>query len=100
MGRGRGKHHPLAQMIAFQAACLGGLAARWSFSCGLHGRFNVTRHEIPVPKEKGLPGPLVIAFASDLHAGPTTDPRMFEVLHTAIETEKPDVILLGGDYIS
>jgi predicted MPP superfamily phosphohydrolase len=87
-------------MIAFQAACLGGIAARWSFSCGLHGRFNVTRHEIPVPKEKGLPGPLVVAFASDLHAGPTTDPRMFEVLHTAIETEKPDVILLGGDYIS
>ena len=100
MSRGRGKHHPRSQMIVFEASCLGGIAAKWSFSCGLHGRFGVTRHEIRVPKEKGLPGPLVIAFASDLHAGPTTDPRMFEVLHTAIEREKPDIILLGGDYVS
>ena len=100
MSRGRGKHHPRSQMIVFEASCLGGIAAKWSFSCGLHGRFGVTRHEIRVPKEKGLLGPLVIAFASDLHAGPTTDPRMFEVLHTAIEREKPDVILLGGDYVS
>lgn len=100
MSRGRGKHHPHSQMIVFEASCLGGIAAKWSFSCGLHGRFGVTRHEIRVPKEKGLPGPLVIAFASDLHAGPTTDPRMFEVLHTAIEREKPDIILLGGDYVS
>jgi uncharacterized protein len=100
MIRGRGKHHPQSQLMAFKAACLGGIAARWSFSCGLHGRFRVTRHEIRVPREKGLVAPLVIAFASDLHAGPTTDPRMFEVLHTAIEREKPDVILLGGDYVS
>ena len=100
MSAGRGKHHPRSQLIAFRAACLGGVAARWSFSCGLHGRFGVTRHEIRVPKEKGLCEPLVLAFVSDLHAGPTTDPRMFEVLHRAIEGEKPDVILLGGDYVS
>ena len=74
--------------------------ARWSFTCGLHGRFGVTRHEIRVPKEKGLREPLVIAFASDLHAGPTTDPRMFEVLSAAVARENPDVVLLGGDYVS
>jgi predicted MPP superfamily phosphohydrolase len=48
----------------------------------------------------GLPRPLVLAFASDLHAGPTTDPRMFEVLSTAMTAENPDVLLLGGDYVS
>lgn len=87
-------------MTAFEASLLEGIVARWSFRCGLHGRFGITRHEIHVPKEKGLPGPLVIAFASDLHAGPTTDPRMFEILSAAMTAENPDVILLGGDYVS
>jgi len=100
MSRGRGKHYTRLEQIAFEASCLQGIAARWSFRCGLHGRFGVTRHEIRVPKEKGLPGPLVVAFASDLHAGPTTDPRMFEILSAAITDHKPDVILLGGDYVS
>lgn len=87
-------------MRAFEASLLNGRVARWSFRCGLHGRFGVTRHEIRIPKEKGLPGPLVIAFASDLHAGPTTDPRMFEILSTAMSAQNPDLILLGGDYVS
>jgi len=103
MSRGRGRHNPRSQQLmmnAFEASLLEGIVARWSFRWGLHGRFGVTRHEIHVPKEKGLPGPLVVAFASDLHAGPTTDSRMFEILSTAIEDQKPDVILLGGDFVS
>jgi predicted MPP superfamily phosphohydrolase len=87
-------------MSVFEAVLLGGRVAQWSFRCGLHGRFGVTRHEIRVPKEKGLQEPLVVAFASDLHAGPTTDPRMFELLDAAIAAQKPDLILLGGDYVS
>jgi predicted MPP superfamily phosphohydrolase len=87
-------------MAVFEGSLFKGMVARWSFRCGLHGRFRVTRHEIRVPQEKGLPEPLVIAFASDLHAGPTTDPRMFEILSAAITEHKPDVILLGGDYVS
>ena len=103
MSRGRGRHNPRSQqmlMAVFEGSLLQGIVARWSFRCGLHGRFRVTRHEIRIPKEKGLPEPLVIAFASDLHAGPTTDPRMFEILSTAITAQKPDIILLGGDYVS
>jgi uncharacterized protein len=103
MSRGRGRHNPPSQQIlvrAFEAVILNGRVARWSFSCGLHGQFGVTRHEIRIPKEQGLTQPLVMAFASDLHAGPTTDPRMFEVLHAAITAQNPDVILLGGDYVS
>jgi len=103
MSQGRGRHNPPSQqrlVRAFEASLFKGLVARWSFSWGLHGRFGITRHEIRIPKEKGLPEPLVLAFASDLHAGPTTDPRMFEVLSAAMEAENPDVLLLGGDYVS
>ena len=103
MSRGRGRHNPPSQrrlVRVFETFILNGLVAKWSFRCGLHGRFRVTRHEIRVPKEHGLSGPLVLAFASDLHAGPTTDPRMFEVLHAAMVAQNPDVILLGGDYVS
>jgi predicted MPP superfamily phosphohydrolase len=47
-----------------------------------------------------LPRPLKIAFASDFHAGPTTHPALFDALLTQLHAEQPDVLLLGGDYIS
>jgi predicted MPP superfamily phosphohydrolase len=79
---------------------LDGRVAAWSYRRGLHGRLGVTRHEVRLAPAKRLPAPLVIAFASDLHAGPTTDPRIFDELAAQVEAAEPDIVLLGGDYVS
>lgn len=79
-------------------ALLGGLLARLSYRCGLHGRLRVTTHELLI--EQGLPAPLVLAFASDFHAGPTTHPAMYGRLIDELARVRPDVLLLGGDYVS
>jgi predicted MPP superfamily phosphohydrolase len=87
-------------MTTLDAALLRGLVARWSYSSGLHGTLRVTRHEIQLSKAKHLPAPLVLAFASDLHAGPTTHPEIFTNLLSELARQQPDVLLLGGDYVS
>jgi predicted MPP superfamily phosphohydrolase len=43
---------------------------------------------------------LVLAFASDFHAGPTTWPQVFATLLDELLDRKPDVLLLGGDYVT
>jgi uncharacterized protein len=87
-------------MAAVDAALLNGFVARWSYRFGLHGKFAVTTHEIQVAKEKGLPAPLTLAFASDFHAGPSTHPELFATVIDELIRRKPDVILLGGDFVS
>lgn len=82
------------------AILLGGRVAAWSYRKGLHGKLRVTRHEHALAHGKHLPRPLVIAFASDFHAGPTTHPGVFDVLAEQIALARPDVVLLGGDYVS
>jgi len=74
----------------------GGAVARVFYQCGLQGRLRVTRHELKVG---GLPEPLVLAFASDFHAGPTTHPELFDTLVAEVNACRPDVLLLGGDYV-
>jgi predicted MPP superfamily phosphohydrolase len=59
----------------------------------------VTHHEIVAPGRVGRP-PLRIAFASDFHAGATTDPRVLRAACAALESLNPDVLLLGGDFVS
>ncbi len=43
---------------------------------------------------------LTVAFASDFHAGVTTDPRVLQRGCEALNLAKPDVLLLGGDFVS
>jgi predicted MPP superfamily phosphohydrolase len=99
----RGKHNHLLRRISeslLDAVLLDGLFAKWSYRCGLHGKLSVSRHEISLPKIKALPRPLTIAFASDFHAGPTTHPGIFSKLFEKIHAHQPDVLLLGGDFVS
>lgn len=77
-----------------------GWAARLSYHLGGHGRLGVTRHAVSLEPGRRLPRPLKIAFASDFHAGPTTHPALFGKLLDALQREQPDVLLLGGDYVS
>jgi predicted MPP superfamily phosphohydrolase len=77
-----------------------GWAAALSFRCGLHGRFGETHYSVELPADTHLPRSLRIAFASDFHAGPTTHPKLFEQLQARLRELRPDVLLLGGDFVS
>jgi uncharacterized protein len=87
-------------MAALDSLLLRGFFAKWSYRCGLHGKLGVTTHEIYLAKENQLPAPLVLAFASDFHTGPTTHPDVFSSLIDELIGQRPDVLLLGGDYVS
>jgi hypothetical protein len=43
--------------------------------------------------------PLRLAFASDLHIGPLTAPRLLDEAFRALASFAPDVLVLGGDYV-
>jgi predicted MPP superfamily phosphohydrolase len=99
--RGRFNHRWRRAGDALVGALLtGGHVARWSYRLGLQGRLGVTRHDVTLPAGRALPRPLRIAFASDFHTGPTTDPGIFAEVFSEIEREEPDVLLLGGDFVS
>lgn len=60
-------------------------------------RVAVSRHSI----SRSAPGGQTcrVAFASDLHVGPTTPVSLLREAFAAIRRERPDVLLLGGDYV-
>src|SRR5262245_62725123 len=60
-------------------------------------RVSVTRRSISRSTSGGRP--CRVAFASDLHVGPTTPVSLLREAFAAIQRERPDVLLLGGDYI-
>jgi hypothetical protein len=77
-----------------------GQLARLSYRLGGQGRVGVTRQDVELGPERRLAQPLRIGFASDFHAGPTTHTALFDDLLAALRAERPDVLLLGGDYVS
>ena len=44
--------------------------------------------------------PLRIGYASDFHAGPSTDPNILRAACTELAAAAPDVLLLGGDFVT
>jgi predicted MPP superfamily phosphohydrolase len=81
------------------ASLLKGRLAGISYRLGGLGRVRVTRQEVDLGPARRLARPLRIGFASDFHAGPTTHPAVFDDLLACIRQERPDVMLLGGDYV-
>jgi uncharacterized protein len=82
------------------AYLLNGAVARWSYQLGLHGKLRTSRYNLTLPVNAPLPAPLLLAFASDFHAGPQTHPALFDMLVQEINAAQPDLVLLGGDYVS
>jgi predicted MPP superfamily phosphohydrolase len=75
-------------------------ASRLAFATRLQrADIEVDRVRVPVARRAGAT-PLRIAFASDFHAGSTTDARVLEAACNAITSEQPDVLLLGGDFVT
>ena len=57
----------------------------------------ITRHSVRLSAGRGQP--CRVAFVSDLHVGPTTPLLLLEHTFDVIRQERPDVLLLGGDYV-
>ena len=76
----------------------GGWAAHIARRLSLQGRLQIDRRVFAVGSQ--VPLPLKVAFVSDLHAGPLTHAGIFDAIVDAINAFVPDVVLLGGDYVS
>jgi uncharacterized protein len=75
-------------------------AARLSYALGLQGRLRATTAVIQTSTTHRRSEPLRIAFASDFHAGATTDKRLLAEACAALDAFEPDALLLGGDFVS
>jgi hypothetical protein len=64
------------------------------------GAVQVTREEITLAKSLGESSTLRVGFAADLHAGAITPPSLIEAACSALRDAEPDLILLGGDFVS
>lgn len=103
-GDGNGKRSDWAEVLAQLGSRIephiyrGGWPARLSRLLGRRPTVGLGCHSIAVP---GLgPRALRIGYASDFHVGPTTNPALVEAACAALERAAPDVLLLGGDYVT
>jgi uncharacterized protein len=98
----RAHDYTLARHI-FEQLLLRAFGSRWvsniHHTAGLHPPLRVWSERIAIPELRGLP-PLRIILASDLHAGPMTHPSVLESACRAIAELRPDLLLLGGDFVS
>lgn len=77
----------------------GGWASVIAKSLSLQGQLHIDRRTFKIHSEAS-PVSLKVAFASDMHAGPLTHPDIFDLIVDVVNDFKPDVLLLGGDYVS
>ncbi len=61
-------------------------------------RVQLIQHDLAL-SERGDATPLRLAFASDLHIGPLTPPRLLDNAFRLLAEASPDVLVLGGDYV-
>jgi predicted MPP superfamily phosphohydrolase len=66
---------------------------------GLQPPVRPVHHEVATANWPSGCRPLRIAFASDLHAGPTTHASTLDDAFAALAAANADVIFLGGDYV-
>ncbi|MDZ4721706.1 MAG: metallophosphoesterase [Roseiflexaceae bacterium] len=78
-------------------------ASRWlatfHYQRGWHPPVRIWEEQIHLPEAVICP-PLRVVFASDFHAGPMTHPAVLVAACQAIADLRPDLLLLGGDYVS
>lgn len=55
----------------------------------------VVHHRVTAPRAR----PLRVAFASDLHLGPTTSAVTLDAAFHHLAAARPDLLVLGGDYV-
>jgi len=97
---GRGRNYTRARGLvesALRVAFAGDWPARaWSRVPGA-GDVRVVQHRVPLAAPRAVP--LRVAFASDLHLGPTTHPVTLDAAFRHLAAAAPDLLVLGGDYV-
>ena len=78
----------------------GGWGARLAYQIGLQGRVRRRLHDFIISSASQPAPPLRLGFVSDLHAGPLTHAEVMRSAFEALAASSPDLILLGGDYVS
>src|SRR5690348_6383258 len=99
---GRARHLPArrrATELMYDLAYVGGWPAMLARLLGLAGHLRVNEEAIGVRATRDMP-PLRVGFLSDLHAGPATHRRMIERACRVVAEYRPDLLLLGGDFVS
>lgn len=100
--RGRGAHYSRGRHVvewALDRAYRGHWPARLVRAVGLQRRVRVIHDRVVVPHWPADRSSLRIAFISDLHAGPTTHPSLYDEAFAHLAAARADVVLLGGDYV-
>ena len=77
-----------------------GWPARLARRLGLNARIRVVKHAIALRGDARNTPTLTVAFASDFHAGLTSDPDLLRLACNALQAAEPDVLSLGGDFVS
>jgi predicted MPP superfamily phosphohydrolase len=73
---------------------------RLARALGLQPSVRTVEHRIILDRDSAPLPALRIAYASDFHAGPTTDPALLQRAVAALHEARPDVLLLGGDFVA
>lgn len=96
-GRGRcyGPIRGVIEEVLRRAYVFDWPARAWSHVPGAC-EVRVVEARVDVP---GIGPDLIVAFASDLHLGPTTPPRLLDRAFERLSDIAPDVLALGGDYV-
>jgi predicted MPP superfamily phosphohydrolase len=78
----------------------GGWPIRLARAAGVRPSVNTVHYPVALsPGSHSVP-PLRLAYASDFHAGPTTDPALLRAACAALRAAAPDILLLGGDFVT
>ncbi len=92
---------PIRVIRAIEAALYStGLAVPAARLLGFRPGLRTTSHEVRGPSTRPATPSLRVGYASDFHAGPTTDPKVLEAACAALQAAEPDVVLYGGDYVN
>lgn len=78
----------------------GGWPAALTNAIGLQGTLAASEHVFRIRRGRPHASELRVAFASDFHAGPTLHRRLLRETMAALRAARPDVLLLGGDFVS
>ena len=78
----------------------GGWPAVVTRAVGLQGTLQVSEHRFEIRRAKANAPDIRVAFASDLHAGPTLHRKLEASVLTALADARADLLLLGGDFVS
>lgn len=98
-GRGHLSARQKAAEFMYDLLYAGGWPARIARPLGLAGRLEVVEDTLSLPGPVGVPT-LKVGFLSDLHAGPATHPAMIAEACAVVAAARPDLLLLGGDFVS